>query len=126
MKWLKLNGNGGLINLEEVFFVRVMRNQVFYVCKSRTSIKCLIASQKLRLVGKVVTETFLTNDEAQSRLQDVEKMLDAVTLPPHAHWDNAFNGIQCSACGKFNSTTYRSQYCPHCGAKMKEGKDEQI
>ena len=34
MKWLKLNGNGGLINLEEVFFVRIMRNEVF-MCASR-------------------------------------------------------------------------------------------
>ena len=49
----------------------------------------------------------------------------------HAEWIKHYIKIgnfdwkyKCSMCGKFNKQ-YSSPYCPHCGAKMDGGKDDE-
>lgn len=41
----------------------------------------------------------------------------------HAHWEDCSNGWMCSNC--YRDSTYDTEYCPHCGAKMNEEADDE-
>ena len=72
-------------------------------------------------------------DNADRELSE-DLILDAHTIDAvpvvHAYWEDKGthpNGVVCkwvcSACGK--SSLKDSAYCPHCGAKMDGGKDDE-
>lgn len=45
----------------------------------------------------------------------------------HGHWDDSFDGITpyCSVCGMSHNCINRTpDYCPHCGARMDGGTDD--
>lgn len=61
------------------------------------------------------------------------KKLPAADVRPvvHGHWEESpMNGIVCSECGRerplepFGETEWNSDFCPWCGADMREDKQE--
>ena len=75
---------------------------------------------------------------------DIREMIDMMPVinvvldfqaetPKHGHWDcNGFEPVRCSVCGitvdAINGIPWAIKsfnYCPHCGAKMDEVRDEQ-
>lgn len=52
------------------------------------------------------------------------RKLPAADVVPVRHGRRSYDG-QCSECGGFdNFDPFRSEYCPHCGARMDEGTDK--
>ena len=69
-----------------------------------------------------------------NRCPEWHLMNDAPTVDPfkHGHWINTNEGIwnavevlKCSVCGEIDNRMYRSDaYCPNCGAKMDERRED--
>lgn len=49
-------------------------------------------------------------------IKEREETVLNVAPAVHAHWEDCSNGWMCSNC--FRDSTYDTEYCPHCGAKM--------
>ena len=75
VKWIRLN-DGSLLNLDEVYCIRAIDNDVWYACKSGVKLTCFIVTKRSRLVGKVVHEYFDSEAAAQARVNEIMQMLN--------------------------------------------------
>ena len=86
---------------------------------------CSIKAREQRLIeSKYYFDTLLFEDEQISSL--IEELTSADVRPNiHGHWEEDGHGhIICSACKEANVSTWKSRFCPHCGADMREPKGE--
>lgn len=56
-----------------------------------------------------------------TKMIDEQPTIDAVPVV-HGYWKNNNRCISCSECGNNGIET---DFCPHCGAKMNEGGEEE-
>lgn len=106
---------------------------------------CNIMADKCDGIGKSIWEQFAITvewsptvdavplEDYKSMEQTVNKLTEAIAdAEPvrHGHWINDFSSpLKCSFCGivsKANEFTLRTdfKFCPYCGAKMDEVRDE--
>ena len=84
----------------------------------------------------VAINSQIFDTEYPSELDELERLINeipALDVAPvvHAKWIKHYIKIgnfdwkyKCSLCGKFNKQ-YSPPYCPHCGARMDGGKDDE-
>lgn len=79
---------------------------------------------ELEAVLNVINEAIRDQDRSLSKVKDRILALPTIEAETkHGRWIKDEYGIpHCSECGTINNTVYKN-YCPNCGADMRE-KDE--
>ena len=94
-----------------------------------------INMDRVKEVFDYAENEFCECDYAVKNIREAVENLPAADVRPvvHGHWEESpMNGIVCSECGRerplepFGETEWNSDFCPWCGADMREGrvKDE--
>ena len=83
-------------------------------------------------ISKTEEEVFAFKCGWNDALKSVAQFAPTVDPVKHGRWINANEGmwntvevLKCSVCGEIDNRMYRSDaYCPYCGAKMDERRED--
>ena len=83
--------------------------------------------QAYKTLSKYYHHTGMIQHQALREALDRVPVVDAQPVR-HGHWvgiDDAPHDVwECDMCGYTYESEYRYNYCPHCGADMREGETE--
>lgn len=85
----------------------------------------LIDADALRIaIDKLEAESDMPKMWHNGIAYAVNRIVHAPIVDPikHGHWDEEMGGYVCSLCEGFSD--FATNYCPYCGAKMDEVKDD--
>ena len=75
------------------------------------------------ILSKVYEDAERRLERNEITLGEFERLVDIEVIEPkRGEWIDFKNGWKCSACEKWNSE--KSNFCPNCGADMREVRDE--
>lgn len=77
---------------------------------------------------KKICEQFDNSDDSGIKLlpicRSIERKVGKAIEPRKGHWIGDGHGhIVCTACNSANVTIWKSNFCPSCGADMREGEE---